>query len=405
MSALVLGTTVSLAATSVDKVETSNMVDFGSPVIFVEDGITFSVYPDGELDFYIDNRVNAGANVSIGNSSITFNSGYNYDPYVQYDDFGAVIQVENVPIYYDYYGRVSQIGNIDIWYGNGRLNRIGGLHLYYNRGGVFTHYSGYVNVYNRHYVFRPYHRYFVRPAVSFCLVYNRPYRRYYHPVRYTYYRPYVRNYRKAYAKVGHSYKYNKGNRRGEIYRNDNRVAVRENSRRSTDYRSSRNTPVRKEAIGSARSSLKRNDTGVKRNTQARNTQTATARTPSSTPDRRSSGNRNVTRTDRSNAKAPAVQKNEAQRTKAAPASRERSVTTRTVIKTPASRTVKRSTTVKREVKAPARSERSARTSAPVKRNSTYSRGTTTKRSAAKPAVRASRSNQGAKARSSSRRIQ
>ena len=33
---------------------------YGNSFIFVENGVTFSVYPDGEFDFYMDNRVNVG---------------------------------------------------------------------------------------------------------------------------------------------------------------------------------------------------------------------------------------------------------------------------------------------------------------------------------------------------------
>jgi len=99
----------SIQAETTNTVATYTNYRYGNSFIFVEDGVTFSVYPDGEFDFYLDNRVNVGVGARIGNVGITFNSGYNYNPYVQYDDYGAVIQVENTPIYYDYYGRVSQI--------------------------------------------------------------------------------------------------------------------------------------------------------------------------------------------------------------------------------------------------------------------------------------------------------
>src|SRR5690606_29836733 len=206
-------------------------------------GITFSVYPDGEFDFYIDNRVGVNANVNFGHTNITFNSGYDYNPFVQYNDYGAVIQVENVPIYYDYYGRVSQIGDVNINYRNNRVHRLGGLYVYYNASGFYSHHSGYINVYNRHYVYRPFHSYFARPALGFHLVYNQPYRRYYTPVRYTYYKPYHHNVRKVYAKVGKDYKYRKDNNgRNTIYRNDNRVSVRENnSRNQGNLRSNRSS--------------------------------------------------------------------------------------------------------------------------------------------------------------------
>ncbi|MFA5297925.1 MAG: hypothetical protein WC389_06915, partial [Lutibacter sp.] len=132
--------------------------DYGNSFTFVERDVTFAVFQNGEFDFYINQRNALGVNYQGNNGvNISFNSGYNYDPYVQYDDYGAIIQVEDIPIYYDYYGRVNRIGNTIINYDSGRLVRVGGLHVYYNRQGYYSHYSGYINDYNRDYVFHPYH--------------------------------------------------------------------------------------------------------------------------------------------------------------------------------------------------------------------------------------------------------
>ena len=196
---LVAFSTTAFAATNTAEAETStnNYVrGYGNSFIFTEGGIEFSVFADGQFDFYMPNY---GPDVNVGINtpgfSLSFNSGYNYNPYVQYDDFGAIIQIENTPIYYDYYGRVNQIGNIFINYtGFGRINRIGGLNVYY-RNNVFYRYDGFINVYNRHYVYRPWHRYYAVPAVSYCVVNVNPYRRYYTPVRHIYYRPYANNVR------------------------------------------------------------------------------------------------------------------------------------------------------------------------------------------------------------------
>ena len=82
----------------------------GSKYVFVESGIEFSVFPDGEFDFYIPQYVSGiSVGVNAGPVNISFNTGYDYDAYVQYDDYGAVIQIENTPVFYDYYGRVSRI--------------------------------------------------------------------------------------------------------------------------------------------------------------------------------------------------------------------------------------------------------------------------------------------------------
>ncbi|MFT4831023.1 MAG: hypothetical protein ACI815_000662 [Psychroserpens sp.] len=241
-TAVIFGASSAMAVTVEDKVAERNAYNYNNSFIFVEDGITFSVYPDGEFDFYIDERNGVNANVNFRNVNITYNSGYDYNPYVQYDDYGAVLQVENIPIYYDYYGRVTQVGNVDISYNRGRVNRLGGLYVYYNRNGVYSHHTGFINVYNRRYVYRPFHNYFARPAVGLCLVYNRPYRRYYDPVRYTYYRPYNNNYRRSYAKFGNEHRYKKDQyRKSDVYRNDRRVVARENnSRRDNGYRTSGN---------------------------------------------------------------------------------------------------------------------------------------------------------------------
>ena len=157
-------------------------------VIFVEDGVEFAVFPDGQFDFFFNPRRNGfNVNVVSPNVNISFNSGYNYDPYVQYDDYGAVVQIERVPIYYDYYGRIIQAGNIVMNYDHrGRLNRVGGLHLHYNLFGQLAYTSGRINTYNVRYVARPWHRYYAKPRPAVAVVFHQPYRAYYHPHRVSY---------------------------------------------------------------------------------------------------------------------------------------------------------------------------------------------------------------------------
>ncbi|NNE03058.1 MAG: hypothetical protein HKN52_07820 [Eudoraea sp.] len=332
LGAFVLSTSVE-AATSENKVAIRNAYNYNNSYIFVENGITFSVYPDGEFDFYINNRFNAGAQVNFGRGSLTFNSGYDYNGYVQYDDYGAVLQVENVPVYYDYYGRVTQIGRVDIRYNNGRVRRVGGLYVYYNRRGHFSHYTGYINIYNRHYVYRPFHRYFARPAVGFCLVYNRPYRRYYSPVRYTYYRPYRNNYRRAYAQVGRTHRYQNRYNRHSVYRNDKRVVARDNRTRRNSGLARNSQQVKRDRIGRTSSNDKARRT-VTRNTQTRSNSRATTYTNGTTKRR---GGQNAKGTSRK--VNTAISRNAGTRT----------VKKRTVVTTPKRRTVSRSsaTTYKR----------------------------------------------------------
>lgn len=203
---------------------------YGDSFTFVEDGVTFAVFQNGEFDFYIDRHNRGGINVGYygKNISISFNSGYNYDAYVQYDRYGAVIQVEHVPIYYDYYGRVTQIGRVDIDYRRGNLRRVGGLYVHYNRYNHYSHYTGYINDYNRYYNYHRYHDYFVRPSYDYRIVSHTPYRHYYSPVRYKY-NDYNKRYKKYYKQNKKYHKYNNRNRR-----NYSRIATSEVPKRRTD---------------------------------------------------------------------------------------------------------------------------------------------------------------------------
>ena len=191
-SAFATNTTISEADASIN----NYVRGYGNSFIFNEAGIEFSIFADGQFDFYMSSYgpdVNVGLNTPGFN--LSFNSGYDYNPYVQYDGFGAIIQIENTHIYYDYYGRVNQIGDIFVNYnGFGRINRVGGLNVYY-RNNVYYRCDGFINIYNRAYVYRPWHRYYAVPAVNFCIVNVNPYRQYYAPVRHVYFRPYTNNVR------------------------------------------------------------------------------------------------------------------------------------------------------------------------------------------------------------------
>lgn len=193
----------------------------GQSYIFVEGGVEFSVFPDGQFDFvYVGptqgNQVNVSINTS--NVNISYNSGYNYDAFVQYDDYGAVIQVEEVPIYYDEFGRIIQAGRVEIRYTNRRIVRVGGMHVFYNHYGYFSHCSGYISPWYTTYVYRPWHVYYARPFYTHCIVYDYPYRRYYRPHRYAYayHRDHYRGYknysngRRDFTRVGSRVHYKDG---------------------------------------------------------------------------------------------------------------------------------------------------------------------------------------------------
>ncbi|WP_115462871.1 hypothetical protein [Winogradskyella aurantiaca] len=216
---------------------------YNNSIVFVENQIEFAVFPDGQFDFSFPGY---GTNVTLGLSvnNFSFNAGFNYNPYIQYDAFGAAIQIENTPVYYDDFGRVIQIGTIGIQYNRfGHLVGVGGLNVVFNNN-VIVNFSGYINPYNRFYVYRPWHRYYAIPAVNYCVVYARPYRAFYNPIRHVYYRPYVNNYRysvvasrRAYARNGHIRK-GYTNRYRQEARNSRDRQVAENYNRRYSSRSS-----------------------------------------------------------------------------------------------------------------------------------------------------------------------
>ncbi|MCK5678889.1 MAG: hypothetical protein KAH72_10505, partial [Flavobacteriaceae bacterium] len=220
----------------------------GEKFTFVEKGITFSIFQNGEFDFYINPRNGIHTNVNFDTVSISYNSGYDYNAYVQYDDYGAIIQIENVPVYYDHYGRVTQVGNVRVNYFGNRLSRIGGLHVYYNNYGYYSHHAGFINHFNRVYVFNPFHNFFVRPLFNRCVVSYNPYRRYYRPYRYDYY----------YGKNNYSNNYYKNNRKNKTFRKiDSRIRTA-NSGRTYQKRSTNE------------SRIARNNTSVKSQSSQRN---------------------------------------------------------------------------------------------------------------------------------------
>jgi hypothetical protein len=224
---------------------------------FVEDGITFSIFENGEFDFFI-NELGNGLGVSYESPgvSISFNSGYDYDPYVQYDTYGAVVQIEGTPIYYDNYGRINRAGSINIHYNSGRLNRIGNLNVFYNSYGRYSHCDGYINNFNRNYVYHPYHNWFVRPYIGFNIVRYNAYRYNYNPYRYTYYR----DHRYAYKHKGDRYDIRQ--RKRNTY---NTHSSKRRDRVHNDYRRTASTNPKSVKRGTTRRVSERTDNGTRRN--------------------------------------------------------------------------------------------------------------------------------------------
>ena len=186
---LLLLTIATVNAAKTDTPESTNQTRYnGKAYIFIEGGVEFSVFADGQFDFvYLATQQSTMLSFNTPSVFLSFNAGQNYETYLQYDDYGAIIQIEDVPVFYDVYGRIIQAGEVEISYRNRAISRIGGLHIYYNRYGDYDYYTGYINSYNRFYTYRPWHGYYLRPMYNNCIVWNIPYRRFYTPIRYSYY--------------------------------------------------------------------------------------------------------------------------------------------------------------------------------------------------------------------------
>lgn len=251
---------------------TSSSVRYNEPFIFVEQGVEFAVYPDGQFDFYY-NPNNPYRNRIIAPGRImTYNSAYNYGPYLQFDDYGAVIQIETVPIYYDFYGRIIRAGSVPIAYNNfGRISRIGNLLVHYNPNGQITATNGFINTYNSHYVQQPWHDYYRRPYSRNVIVYHQPYRAYYSPHRIPFvryknnYRKYRKSYRDFYRPSDHVNSYHHG-RRSERMRDLSQINDDYESRKNEDAGPTRSN---KSSDRDRSSYQTRDDNRNSRNTSAR----------------------------------------------------------------------------------------------------------------------------------------
>ncbi|WP_420573917.1 hypothetical protein [Kordia sp.] len=124
----------------------TNRYRYAQPIQFVERGVEFFVFLNGEFDFNthpVSYRRTRRSSVNAtygaprvrtrGNRYNTRNIGVR----VEHDFNGRVRRIGNLFINYDRHGRVKRIGSIYMRYHNrhGKVKQIGGLRLKYNRWG------------------------------------------------------------------------------------------------------------------------------------------------------------------------------------------------------------------------------------------------------------------------------
>lgn len=129
-------------------------VDFrnADPIVFMERGVEFYVFPDGQFDFntrpsngemyYKSGRRN-GPNTTYGSPSNGQNR--NYGVKVEHDYTGKVRRIGNVFINYDANDRIKRVGSVYMTYNRYALTQVGGLQIIYNRRGQIVDFVGAVN--------------------------------------------------------------------------------------------------------------------------------------------------------------------------------------------------------------------------------------------------------------------
>jgi hypothetical protein len=136
----------------------NKVLDF-EPIMFVERGIAFYVFPNGQFDFntepsrgefYFRNG-RRNVNNTFGAPANNFYGGVR----IEHDSFGRIRRVGNVFINYDFQDRIKRIGTVYMAYNQFALAQVGGLRLIYNRFGELVDTIGSVKRFNNFNGFDP----------------------------------------------------------------------------------------------------------------------------------------------------------------------------------------------------------------------------------------------------------
>lgn len=109
------------------------------PISFIERGIEFYVFPNGEFDFNTRPDDSQGdyfyKTAGKRGTETQAKRTTNYGVRIEHDSFGRVRRVGNTFINYDNRDRVSRIGTVYMKYNRTALAQIGGMRIVYNRRG------------------------------------------------------------------------------------------------------------------------------------------------------------------------------------------------------------------------------------------------------------------------------
>lgn len=122
-------------------VENRTGYSFDQPISFMERGIEFFVFPNGDFDFNTRPQDSQGgyfyrkAGGRNAGAQARGNGNGNYGVLIEHDSFGRVRRVGNTFINYDHRDRVNRIGTVYMRYNRFALAQIGGMQLIYNYRG------------------------------------------------------------------------------------------------------------------------------------------------------------------------------------------------------------------------------------------------------------------------------
>jgi hypothetical protein len=148
-------------ATEVNRISADERTrySFDEPISFVERGIEFFVFPNGDFDFNTRPQDSEGDYFyktagKRGAKATAARGAVNYGTRIEHDSFGRVRRVGNTFINYDNRDRVSRIGTVYMRYNRYALTQIGGMQIVYNRRGDIVDMIGSIKGYrNQGYVY------------------------------------------------------------------------------------------------------------------------------------------------------------------------------------------------------------------------------------------------------------
>lgn len=115
--------------------EKSTRYGYMEPFKFIERGIEFYVFPNGEFDFNTHpqyrrtRRGHSSVNISYGVPRSYNNRGIS----IEHDHLGRVRRIGNVFVNYDAFDRIKRVGSVYMNYNRNLIRNIGGLHVFYDR--------------------------------------------------------------------------------------------------------------------------------------------------------------------------------------------------------------------------------------------------------------------------------